>query len=306
MTSNLATIVTLLTEVMLLVSSGATLGAISPNPKFKGAGAVYTLSNASSGNKVLEFRRGLDGSLKLTGSVASGGNGNDSNLGSQGAVVISNDQEWLFAVNPGSNSISSFAIKSEGLVLMDTAESGGTTPVSLAVEGHLLYVLNQGEAGNITGFWVDSYGRLSLIENSTRLLSSSNAGAAEVAFSPDQGTLVVSEKQTGVLDTYKVQDHGMVTGPTIQPSNGSVPFGFTFTGQGELLVTEAGSNSVSSYDLDGQFLSTTSPKGTKQWRSSVLDRAVPQMANSPMLPMPMSELLQVSVLVTKDYWNFQA
>jgi 6-phosphogluconolactonase (cycloisomerase 2 family) len=142
---------------------------------------------------------------------------------------------------------------------MDTAGSGGTTPVSLAVHGRLLYVLNQGGSGNITGFWVGSHGQLTMIDGSTRPLSTTAAGAAEVAFSPDQGTLVVSEKSTQTLDTYKVLDHGLVSGPMAHPSNGMVPFGFTFTGRDELLVTEAGSNAVSSYDLDGRTLVTTSP-----------------------------------------------
>ncbi|WP_306600417.1 beta-propeller fold lactonase family protein [Geothrix sp. 21YS21S-2] len=223
-----------------------------------GPGAVYTLSNAVSGNQILEYRRSVDGSLTYSGAVASGGTGTGANLGSQGAVVLSDDRAWLFAVNAGSNSISSFSVHPGGLVLADTAPSGGTTPVSLTVRGHLLYVLNQGGTGNITGFWVGARGHLKAIPGSTLPLSSSAAGAAEVAFSPNQETLVVSEKNTMTLDTYKVRDQGLAVGPTTHPSNGAVPYGFTFTGRDELLVTEAGSNAVSSYDLDGNTLATES------------------------------------------------
>lgn len=224
----------------------------------QGPGAVYTLSNAVAGNQVLEFRRAADGTLSYTGTVASGGTGTGANLASQGAVVLSDDHAWLFAVNAGSNSISSFSVHPGGLVLADTASSGGMTPVSLTVRGHLLYVLNQGGTGNITGFWVGSHGQLKPIPGSTLPLSAANAGAAEVAFSPNQETLVVSEKNTMTLDTYKVQDQGLAVGPTTHPSNGMVPYGFTFSGRDELLVTEAGSNAVSSYDLDGDNLATES------------------------------------------------
>ena len=90
------------------------------------------------------------------------------------------------------------------------------------------------------------------------VLADTAAGAAQVAFSPNQETLVVSEKNTMVLDTCNVLDQGLAAGPITHPSNGMVPYGFTFTGRDELLVTEAGSNAVSSYDLDGNNLATVS------------------------------------------------
>ena len=139
----------------MFLGFGQSVAAARPGA---GPGAIYTLSNAVSGNQVLEYRRAADGTLTYSGTVASGGAGTGANLASQGSVVLSDDREWLFAVNAGSNSISSFAVHSGGLVLADTAPSGGTTPVSLTVRGHLLYVLNQGGTGNITGFWVGGHG----------------------------------------------------------------------------------------------------------------------------------------------------
>ena len=103
---------------------------------------------------------------------------------------------------------------------------------------------------NIAGFWVGDHGELEMIPGSSKPLSSTSASAEQVGFSPDQTTLVVSEKATQTLDTYKVKSHGLVTGPTAHTSNGAGPYGFTFTGRDELLVTEAAVNSVSSYDLD--------------------------------------------------------
>jgi 6-phosphogluconolactonase (cycloisomerase 2 family) len=149
-------------------------------------------------------------------------------------------------------------VREGGLELADTADSGGTTPVSLAVSGHLLYVLNQGGTGNVTGFQVGDHGELEMIPGSSRPLNSTSASAEEVAFSPGQTTLVVTEKATQTIDTYQVQAHGLVAGPTAHPSNGAGPYGFTFTGRDELLVTEAAVNSVSSYDLDRGGLATVS------------------------------------------------
>ena len=221
-------------------------------------GSVYTLSNAVTGNQVLVFRRGADGSLTPAGAVDAGGLGFGGGLGSQGAVALSEDQDWLFAVNAGSNSISAFSVRPDGLVLTATVPSGGTMPVSLTVQGHLLYVLNQGGTGNITGFQVGWHGELALIPGSTRPLSSSAAAAAEVAFSPNHRELVVSEKSTNLLDTYRVGEGGLTTGPVSHASHGVVPYGFTFGGWDELLVTEAGSNAVSSYDLHHGLLTPVS------------------------------------------------
>jgi len=236
----------------LLASGGLALSA-------RGTGTVYTESNASTGNQVLVFQRGADGRLTPSGVVASGGMGTGAPLASQGALASGGDCDWLFAVNAGSNSISSFRVRNGGLELADTANSGGTTPVSIAVSGHLLYVLNQGGTGNIVGFWVGDHGELEMIPGSSQALSSTSASAEEVGFSPDQTTLVVSEKATQTLDLYKVKAHGLVTGPTAHPSNGAGPYGFTFTGRDELLVTEAAVNAVSSYDLDHGSLALVSP-----------------------------------------------
>ncbi len=78
-------------------------------------GAVYTISNATAGNEVVVFDRAADGSLTLRESVSTGGLGTGANLGSQGALVLSDNNRWLFAVNAGSVSVSSFEVKADGL-----------------------------------------------------------------------------------------------------------------------------------------------------------------------------------------------
>src|SRR5438034_1284028 len=78
-------------------------------------GAVYTLTNDAAGNRVVAFDQASDGTLTLEGSYATGGLGSGNGLGSQGAVVLSQGNKWLFAVNAGSNEISVFSVDPSGV-----------------------------------------------------------------------------------------------------------------------------------------------------------------------------------------------
>jgi hypothetical protein len=57
----------------------------------EGNGAVYTMTNAPSGNAVVAFRRHRDGSLTPAGTFPTGGAGSGAGLGSGHAVVVSED-----------------------------------------------------------------------------------------------------------------------------------------------------------------------------------------------------------------------
>jgi len=209
-------------------------------------GAVYALTNQASGNAVAIFARGADGSLSWSSNVSTGGTGAGSGLGSQGALALSDDGRWLFAVNAGSNDVSAFRVTAPGLSLTSRAGSGGQRPISLTVHGNVLYVLNAGGDGNISGFSIGSDGALSAIPGSTRALSGTNVGPAEVAFSPDGERLVVTEKTTNRLDVYTVDGDGVASAATSTASAGGTPFGFAFGHRDELFVSEA-AGSASSY-----------------------------------------------------------
>lgn len=112
-------------------------------------GAVYTLTNAASGNEVLVYNRSSDGSIAFQGAYATGGSGSGAGLGSQTALILSENNHWLFAVNAGSDQVSAFAVNADGLELVDVVDSGGTLPVSLTAYKDWLYVLNAGGSGNI-------------------------------------------------------------------------------------------------------------------------------------------------------------
>jgi 6-phosphogluconolactonase len=214
-----------------------------------GPGAVYALTNQVNGNAVAMYARATDGTLSWIGSVATGGLGAGSGLGSQGAIALSDDGRWLFAVNAGSNDISAFRVTDDGLSLVSRVASGGTRPISLTVQGNVLYVLNAGGAGNISGFTVSSRGALTPIAGSTQPLSASGVGPAQVSLSPSGRWLVVTEKTTNRVDIFSVGSSGVASLVTANASAGGTPFGFAFGHRDELFVSEA-AGSASSYLLD--------------------------------------------------------
>src|SRR4051794_10145678 len=79
----------------------------------RGHGAVYTMTNSPTGNAVLAFARGENGSLTQTGLYATGGLGGA--LGSGHSIVVSRDGETVVAVNAGSDSVSAFEVRGNGL-----------------------------------------------------------------------------------------------------------------------------------------------------------------------------------------------
>lgn len=224
-------------------------------------GAVYTSTNASSGNEILVYNRSSSGSLAFQGSFATGGLGSGTSLGSQSAVTLSHNNHWLFAVNAGSNEISSFAVTESGLQLVDVVDSGGILPTSLTSYKDWLYVLNAGGSGNISGFAVGQDGSLAPLAGSTQPLSNGGAGAApavaQIAFSSDGSTLAVTEKSTNLIDTYAVGS-GLAGAPVSNSSAGATPFGFAFDRHDHAIVSEA-SGSVSSYHIENGELRVISP-----------------------------------------------
>jgi 6-phosphogluconolactonase len=240
----------------------AALAVVAGPAAAAGKGAVYTSSNSASGNRVLALDRSGSGALSPAGSFATGGTGTGSGLGSQGALALSSGGRVLYAVNAGSDSISTFRVRPHGLKLTDLASSGGDQPISLTVHRGLLYVLNAG-SGTITGFTRAHNGELTPLAGSTEPIGGS--GPAQVEFSNDGRDLVVTNKDTNTIDTFVVGSDGTPGPAQSQASEGDTPFGFDFDKRGHLIVSEAfggavGASAVSSYSLDSSgLLNTISP-----------------------------------------------
>ena len=240
-------------------------------------GAVYTMTNDNTGNQVVMFNRDEDGVLTRAGSISTGGLGSGGAgvldpLGSQGSIVLSSDARWLLAVNAGSNEISVFRVLPNGLLLVDKVGSGGVFPVSVTISHDLVYVLNAREGShspNITGFTLGHTGELTPLADSTRPLSAGPLAAfAQVGFDPEGETLVVTDKGDKTILVYPVGEDGRpAASPAVSASNGFTPFGLIFDERGHLLVVEAGTNAVSSYDVsrDGtlQVISPSVANGQK-------------------------------------------
>jgi len=233
----------------------------------KAVGAVYAMTNDATTNEIVIFGRDEDGNLTRTGSIATGGAGSGGGvdpLVSQGSVVLTRDERWLLAVNAGSSEISVFRVLPHTLVLTDKTGSGGEYPVSIAVYHDLVYVLNAGTNPNITGFTLSRNGRLTAIDNSTRVLGP--GGYSQVGFDPQGDFLVVTDRANSEILVYHVNRRGLPRWvPANSPSSGVAPFGFIFDARGHLLVVEAGTNAVSSYAIarDGtlQVISASIPNG---------------------------------------------
>ena len=221
-------------SVLALVPGSAL--AVHPGP-----GAVYTLTNQVDGNLVQVFARAADGSLTPAGAFDTGGLGSGGGLGNQGALVLAGSR--LLAVSAGSNEISTLRVGGGGLALtlQDTEPSGGIRPISVTVSGKLVYVLNAGDGSNpsnITGFTIGDDGSLTQIPGSTRPLSADAVGPAQVQFALGGSVLVVTEKDTNLIDTYTVGADGIATGPITHPSSGATPFGFAVD-RSKVFVSEA-------------------------------------------------------------------
>jgi len=216
------------------------------------SGKVFTSTNAAAGNELLVYDTDRSGTLRLATRVATQGIGTGGGLGNQGAVTLSDDGRYLFVVNAGSNTVATFRVRRGGLQLTSVVDAGGLRPVSVAEHDGLVVVLNADGAGNIAAFR-NRHGVLEPAAGGTQPLSASGGTApAQVAFGEDGRVLIVTEKATNKLTTYRVRQDGAIGAPQITASAGMTPFGFAVDRRGTLLVSEAfggaaGASALSSY-----------------------------------------------------------
>ena len=219
------------------------------------SGKVFTSSNAVGANELLVYAAGPGGQLTLQTRLATQGHGTGTGLGNQGAVTLSGSGRHLFVVNALSNTVSTFSVRRSGLTLESTVDSGGQRPISVTEHDGIVYVLNAGGAGNVAGFR-NLLGTLSPLTDSVRPLSASGGtGPAQVGFDNDGEVLVVTEKATNKLTTYRVRHDGRIGAPVVTASVGVTPFGFAFDRRGNVLVSEAfggaaNASAVSSYGFE--------------------------------------------------------
>ena len=240
-------------------------------PAFGSGGAshaVFAATDNTSGNQVVAYYRASDGTLSPAGTYATGGLGGVlagsvvDHLASQGSLSYDPGHGLLYAVNAGSDTVSVFAVNGDRLALRQVLSSGGSFPVSVAVHGDLVYVLNALAGGRLAGYRVLG-GGLVPIPGSGRALGLNPSASpqftntpGQVAFSPDGSQLIVTTKANGNdIDVFGVQFGGQLSAaPVVNSEPGTVPFAISFDVYGHLLIAEAGTNALATF--------TVAPSGT--------------------------------------------
>jgi DNA-binding beta-propeller fold protein YncE len=117
-----------------------------------GQETVFVMSNNAEKNQVIAFERKNDGSYfeqHRFDTLGRGSGGVNDPLEAQGSLTLSTDHTVLFAANAGSGDITVFRVLGSSLLVTDKEPSGGSQPVSIALWGKTLYVLNSGGAGTV-------------------------------------------------------------------------------------------------------------------------------------------------------------
>jgi hypothetical protein len=228
-----------------------------------GPGAVFVQSDALTGNTVTAYDRGRDGTLTAAATYSTGGDGGQlsgsvvDHLASQNSLVYDAGPGLLFAVNAGSNTVSEFGVRGDRLQLLQVIPSGGSFPVSIAVHGDLVYVLNGLDGGSVQGYRL-FFGRLVPLPGSHRSLGlDPNATPqftntpGDIAFTPDGRNLLVTTKANGnSIDVFGLQPSGLISSsPTVNTEPGLTPFALAFETDGQVAVADAGNNAVQTLRL---------------------------------------------------------
>ena len=222
---------------------------------------VFVQNDNPAGNQIVSYDRSPNGTLVQAGTYPTGGLGGVLNgsavdhLASQGSLAYDPIQRLLYAVNAGSNTVSVFSVRGDQLALRQVVASGGSFPVSVAVHGTSVYVLN-GLSASLQGY-VSFFGRLYPLPGSNRSLGITVptdttqfvSTPGQVAFTPDGSKLVVTTKASGsAIDVFRTGPFGYLSpAPVVNAEPGAVPFAVSFDPAGHLVVANAGTNALSSY-----------------------------------------------------------
>jgi 6-phosphogluconolactonase len=235
----------------LLAGGASCVGAAEANR----SDAVFVMTNDANTNEVIAYERSAYGTLQSPHRYFTDGRGSGGTvdpLSSQSSLKLSQDGDWLFAVNAGSGTVSVFRVEGSQLLLTDRIATQGSEPTSVTQHGNLVYVLNAAGSSSVVGFYFQG-GKLVRIPDSLRLLSENLANPGAVALSSDGRFLVVTEKATNFIDVFPVLANGtlgtIVTDKTVGPGT----FSATFAPNGVVIAAETGragatnGSSISSY-----------------------------------------------------------
>ncbi|CAF3232927.1 unnamed protein product [Rotaria socialis] len=251
--------------MIIIFSVLVSINGVYPQTSTDGIGAVYTMSNGAIMNQIIVSSLNSNGQLTLIQTVSTNGTGVNTSMGdplfSQGSLQIYSS--CLFAVNPGSNSLSMFSIdplNATNLTLVSVQQVKGWFPVSVTVNSMYACVLTGGNSTGIRCFMYNMSGLYvvpSMDRDLTSYISQSvppsgpRGTMSEILFSADNRSLIVAVKgynstMPGYLLFYLFSDlYTLAMNPIQQiPTNGILPFSMTLVSSNGLLVTDPGPNGV--------------------------------------------------------------
>ena len=228
-----------------------------------GAGhAVFVQNNSTEGNGIAVYHRNGDGTLTYLTTYPTGGLGGrqagagSDPLASQGSLRLVAGGSVLLAVNAGSDTVSVFRVDGDRLQLAQVVSSSGAFPTSFAVHGDLVYVLDAGDQGFVSGYRLAG-GKLHPIEGSTRTLQLANTtppfflgSPAQVGFTPDGRHLIVATKTHNTVDVFAIGPDGRPSDAPVQNAAGPVPFAWVFDSAGRLVLSFAGTSSLETFTVN--------------------------------------------------------
>ena len=266
---------------LLMVFTSAVYGQVytsSDNTGGNSIGAVYVMSNEIM-NKVLIYRLNSDGKLSYAPSISTNGTGDDKTNASYSYPLFSRRTiqvyaNYLFVVNPGSNSLSMFTISTSDatvLTLVAVQSVTGHFPVSVAVNSMYACVLSIGYTGAIDCFTYNSssLNKISLSNsdlnaypnNSISLFNIWNSRTGEILFSADNLTLIVVTNEMSSLSQSKILFFWF-NGSLVPSSNNTlnsstaVPISVTLVGNNGLLITTSSGIKFVTYQLTNGAVSS--------------------------------------------------
>jgi 6-phosphogluconolactonase len=241
---------------MIAAGIGAMLPVLASAQNAKGTGAVFVMTNAADKNEIISYARDASGNLAGGERFETGGRGSGGSiapLGSQGALTLSQDRTLLFAVNAGSGTVSVFRVRNSRLFLIDRISAAGSEPVAVAQQGSLVYVLDAGGQGSVTGYRLRYDGTLTQIKDSTAFLTpfAGASGPGSLSISPNGRFLLVTERVANTVDAFPINADGTLGTEVTTPSSAPEAFAGMFTPSGFAVVAQATftSGSVTSYSL---------------------------------------------------------
>jgi 6-phosphogluconolactonase (cycloisomerase 2 family) len=244
-------------------TASASARSTRPGAFWHDSNAVFVQTDNPSGNEVVAYHRAPDGTLTQAGEYPTGGLGGIlagsqvDHLASQGSLAYDWPTRTLIAVNAGSDTVSVFGVRGDRLRLRQVTGSGGTFPVSVAIHGSFVYVLNALGGGSVQGYRL-VFGRLVPLPGSTRALGLNPVATpqftntpGQVSFSPDGSQLIVTTKANGNdIDVYAVEPDGNLSATAVVNTEpGTVPFAITFDRAGHMVIAEAGTDALATFAL---------------------------------------------------------